>query len=242
MGEGNRKLSKRDPESNLLDYKPKGFLPEGLLNYMALLGWSIAEDRDIFTIPEMVEAFEIGRVNPNPARFDIKKCEAINGSHVRLLSPDDLRDRLVPYFQAAGMIDAEPTADQLHTLEAATPLVHERMTLLTEAVEMLRFLFIAEEDFSIDEADRAKNLDEAGVGVVRAAHEALSGVSDWSTEPIEEALRGALVEGLGLKPRLAFGPVRVAVTGSRISPPLFESLELLGRDATLGRLSAVMAS
>src|SRR5215217_864374 len=96
MGEGNRKLSKRDPESNLLDYKPKGFLPEGLLNYMALLGWSIAEDRDIFTIPEMVEAFEIGRVNPNPARFDIKKCEAINGSHVRLLSADDLRDRLVP--------------------------------------------------------------------------------------------------------------------------------------------------
>ena len=147
MGEGNRKLSKRDPESNLLDYKPKGFLPEGLLNYMALLGWSIAEDRDIFSIPEMVEAFEIGRVNPNPARFDIKKCEAINGSHVRLLTPEDLRERLVPYFQEAGLIDAEPTAEQLSTLEAATPLVHERMTLLTEAVDMLRFLFIAEDDF-----------------------------------------------------------------------------------------------
>jgi glutamyl-tRNA synthetase len=242
MGEGNRKLSKRDPESNLLDYKPKGFLPEGLLNYMALLGWSIAEDRDIFSIPEMVEAFEVGRVNPNPARFDIKKCEAINGSHVRLLSESDLRDRLVPYFQAADLIDAEPTADQLRTLEAATPLVHERMTLLTEAVDMLRFLFIAEADFAIDEADRAKNLDEAGLAVVRAAHEALSGLADWSTEPIEEALRAALIDGLGLKPRLAFGPVRVAVTGSRISPPLFESLELLGRDTTLARLSSAIVS
>ena len=136
----------------------------------------------------------------------------------------------------------DPTADQLRTLEAATPLVHERMTLLTEAVDMLRFLFIADEDFSIDETDRAKNLDEAGLGVVRAAHEALADVTDWSTEPIEEALRGALIEGLGLKPRLAFGPVRVAVTGSRISPPLFESLELLGRDTTLARLSAATAS
>ena len=116
------------------------------------------------------------------------------------------------------------------------------MTLLTEAVDMLRFLFIDEADFSIDEADRAKNLDEGGLDVVRAAHEALSAVSDWSTEPIEEALRAALIEGLGLKPRLAFGPVRVAVTGSRISPPLFESLELLGRDVTLARLSAAIAS
>jgi glutamyl-tRNA synthetase len=114
------------------------------------------------------------------------------------------------------------------------------MTLLTEAVDMLRFLFIAEDDFSIDEADRAKQLDEAGVGVVRAAYEALEKVDDWTTESIEAALREALVNGLGLKPRLAFGPVRVAVTGSRISPPLFESLELLGPEVTLSRLGAVM--
>ncbi len=156
MGEGNRKLSKRDPESNLLDYKPKGFLPEALLNYMALLGWSIADDRDVFSIPEMVEAFEIGRVNPNPARFDIKKAEAINGSHIRLLAEDDLRERLVPYFQDAGLIADPPTAQQLATLAAATPLVHERMALLTEAVDMLRFLFIADDDFAIDEADRGQ--------------------------------------------------------------------------------------
>ncbi|MFC5679242.1 glutamate--tRNA ligase [Aeromicrobium endophyticum] len=245
MGEGNRKLSKRDPESNLLDYKPKGFLPEGLLNYMALLGWSIADDRDVFSIPEMVEAFEIGRVNPNPARFDIKKAEAINGSHVRLLPEAELRDRLVPYFQDAGLIDAAPTETQLGTLAAATPLVHERMTLLTEAVDMLRFLFVSDEAFTVDEADAAKNLDEKGLEVVRAARDALDaipGTAEWTTGTIEGALRVTLIDGMGLKPRLAFGPVRVAVTGSRISPPLFESLELLGHRKTIARLDAALGS
>ncbi|MCW2769311.1 MAG: glutamate--tRNA ligase [Aeromicrobium sp.] len=243
MGEGNRKLSKRDPESNLLDYKPKGFLPEALLNYMALLGWSIAEDRDVFSIPEMVEVFEIGRVNPNPARFDIKKAEAIQGSHVRLLSEEDLRDRLVPYFQDAGLIDATPSETHLGLLAAATPLVQERMTLLTEAVDMLRFLFVPDEDFSVDEADAAKNLDESGLTVVRAARDALAAipaVAEWNTGTIEGALRVTLIDGLGLKPRLAFGPVRVAVTGSRISPPLFESLELLGHRKTIARLDAAL--
>ena len=86
MGEGNRKLSKRDPESNLLGYRESGYLPEGLLNYLALLGWAIADDRDVFTLDEMIEAFDISRVNPNPARFDAKKCQAINGDHVRMLT------------------------------------------------------------------------------------------------------------------------------------------------------------
>lgn len=244
MGEGNRKLSKRDPEASLLDYRPKGFLPEGLLNYMALLGWSIAEDRDVFTIPEMVEAFEIGRVNPSPARFDLKKAEAINGSHVRLLTDEALRERLLPYFQDAGLIAAEPTETHLGLLAAATPLVHERMTLLTEAVDMLRFLFVTDEAFVVDEADAAKNLDEAGLEVVRAARDALDaidGAAEWNTGTIEGALRLALIDGLGLKPRVAFGPVRVAVTGSRISPPLFESLELLGHRKTIARLDAALA-
>lgn len=243
MGESNRKLSKRDPESNLLDYRPKGFLPEGLLNYMALLGWSIADDRDVFSIPEMVEVFEIGRVNPNPARFDIKKAEAINGSHVRLLPEAELRERLVPYFQEAGLIDQTPTETQLGNLAAATPLVQERMTLLTEAIDMLRFLFVSDADFAVDEADAAKNLDEAGLAVVRAARDALDaipGTAEWSTGTIEGTLRATLIDGLGLKPRLAFGPVRVAATGSRISPPLFESLELLGHRKTIARLDAAL--
>jgi glutamyl-tRNA synthetase len=239
-GAGNKKLSKRDPEANLLAYREQGFLPEGLLNYLALLGWSIAEDRDVFSLAEMVEAFEIGRVNPNPARFDIKKCEAINGSHVRLLSDEEIRARLVPYFQTAGLIADPPTEEQLGNLTAATPLVHERMTLLTEAVDMLRFLFVSDDDFAIDESDRAKNLDDKGIVVVRAARDALVDIRDWTTSTIEGALRATLIDGLELKPRLAFGPVRVAVTGSRISPPLFESLELLGHRKTIARLDAAL--
>ena len=107
MGEGNKKLSKRDPEAHLLAYRDQGFLPEGLLNYLALLGWAIAEDRDVFTLEEMVEAFDIARVNPNPARFDIKKAEAINAAHMRLLSLEEMTERVTPYLQAGGR--ASPT-------------------------------------------------------------------------------------------------------------------------------------
>jgi glutamyl-tRNA synthetase len=112
------------------------------------------------------------------------------------------------------------------------------MTLLTEAVDMLRFLFVTDDDFVVDEDDRAKQLDDAGLEVVRIARDALESLGKWTTDAIEAALRAALIDGLGLKPRVAFGPVRVAVTGSRISPPLFESLELLGRETTLTRLGA----
>jgi glutamyl-tRNA synthetase len=229
MGEGNRKLSKRDPESNLLGYRAGGFLPEGLLNYLALLGWAIADDRDVFTLDEMVQAFDISRVNPNPARFDSKKCQAINGDHIRMLTPADLADRLIPYYAAEG-VDVT-SAD----LAPVVPLIQERMSVLTEAPPMTRFLFV--DDVTIPD-DLA--IDAAGRDVVRAAHAALEGLQEWTTEAIEASLRVALIDGLGLKPRLAFGPVRVAVTGSRISPPLFESLEILGRDKTLERLAAAL--
>lgn len=239
MGEGNKKLSKRDPEANLLGYRETGFLPEGLLNYLALLGWAIAEDRDVFTLDEMVDAFDISRVNPNPARFDLKKAEAINGSHMRLLSAEQMGERVIPYLQAAGLVSAPVTAGEQQVLAAAMPLVHERMNKLTEAVEMLGFLFV--EEVSLDSEDARKLLDEAGRDVVSAALGALSGLSAWTTEAIEEALRTTLIEERGLKPRVAFGPVRVAVTGRRVSPPLFESLELLGRDRSLARLTAASA-
>jgi glutamyl-tRNA synthetase len=230
MGEGNRKLSKRDPESNLLGYRAAGFLPEGLLNYLALLGWAIADDRDVFSLDEMVEAFDISRVNPNPARFDAKKCEAINGDHVRMLSPEDLASRLIPYY-AAERIDVDQAE-----LAPVVPLIQERMSVLTEAPAMTRFLFV--DDVTVPD-DLA--IDDAGRDVVRAALAALEVLGEWTTEAIEVALRAALIDGLSLKPRLAFGPVRVAVTGSRISPPLFESLEILGREKTLARLAQAVA-
>ena len=137
MGEGNKKLSKRDPQGNLLNYRENGFLPEGLLNYLALLGWAISGDRDIFSIEEMVAAFEIGDVNPNPARFDIKKAEAINAAHMRLLSVEEIGRRSVPYLAAAGLVTDPPTAEQQQVLDAAMPLVAERINKLTESVEML---------------------------------------------------------------------------------------------------------
>src|SRR5690349_13511568 len=227
-GEGNRKLSKRDPESNLLAYRDRGFLPEGLLNYLALLGWAIADDRDVFTLAEMIEAFDIARVNPNPARFDLKKAEAINADHIRMLSPADLGRRLLPFYAAEGL-DVD-----LADLEPVVPLIQTRITTLTEAVPMTRFLFT--DDITIPD-DLV--IDEAGREVVAAAGDALGSLGQWTTESIEQALRAALIDGLGLKPRFAFGPVRVAVSGSRISPPLFESLEILGRETTLARLGAV---
>jgi glutamyl-tRNA synthetase len=236
MGQGNKKLSKRDPEASLLGYRTQGFLPEGLLNYLALLGWAISGDRDIFSMEEMVAAFDIGDVNPNPARFDLKKAEAINAAHMRLLPLADMTSRVVPYLVGAGLVSDPPTGEQREVLDAAMPLVAERINKLTEAVDMLGFLFVEEDAFV-----RTDVIDEPGKDVVLASWDALKSLPDWTTDAIEQALRGALVEELGLKPRLAFGPVRVAVTGRRVSPPLFESLELLGRERSLARLEAARA-
>ena len=238
MGEGNKRLSKRDAGSGLSEYVDRGFLPEGILNYLALLGWGIAEDRDVFTMEEMAEAFDIQRVNPNPARFDLKKCEAINAAHMRRISLEDMTERVIPFLVKAGQLsDNPPTEKERARLDAAMPLVGERINTLSESVDMLGFLFVKEDDFTRDPADVEKVLDAAGLEVVQASYDALSALSesDWTTAAIEEALRAKLVEELGLKPRNAFGPVRVAVTGRRISPPLFESLELLGRDISLAR-------
>jgi glutamyl-tRNA synthetase len=240
MGPGNRKLSKRDPGGGLQMYEERGFLPEGLLNYLALLGWSIGDDRELFGLDEMAAAFDVTRVNPNSAQFDLKKCEAINAAHVRMLETEDLADRLVPFLRQRGVVGAELTAEQRELLIAATPLVRERMTVLTEGAEMLGFLFVPESHFAVDPSDAAKVLTDDGLRVVREARDTLAGLGTWDTAAIEAALRAALVEKLGLKPRLAFGPVRVAVTGRRVSPPLFESLELLGRDRSLARLESAL--
>jgi glutamyl-tRNA synthetase len=240
MGEGSKKLSKRDPQAHLFMYRDAGFLPEGLLNYLALLGWAIAADRDVFSLDEMVAAFDIKDVNPNPARFDLKKCEAINASHMRLLGLDDLTHRVLPFLKDAGVV-SDPVHDaDAQLLELAMPLVAERINKLTEAVEMLDFLFADEDSFTRDEADVEKLLTDEGKSVVRASYDALAGLHEWSAAAIQEALQAALVDGLGLKPRNAYGPVRVAVTGRRVSPPLFESMELLGRERSLARLQGVL--
>ena len=238
MGEGNKKLSKRDPQSNLFLLRDRGFVKEGLLNCLALLGWSIAPDRDVFDVAEMVTAFDVADVNPNPSRFDLKKAEAINAAHLRRLAPEDFRARLVPYLHAAGLVPVEDygdlTLEQRAVLDAAAPLVQERMTLLGEAVGMLGFLFLADDALEVADDARAALRDDASA-VLDTARAALDGV-EFTAGPIQEALTEAVVTGLGLKPRVAFTPLRVAVTGRRVSPPLFESMELLGRDAVLARI------
>nr|WP_240746694.1 glutamate--tRNA ligase [Cryptosporangium phraense] len=236
MGEGNKKLSKRDPQANLLHYRDAGYLPEGLLNYLALLGWSIAEDRDIFTLREMAEAFDVRRVSPNPARFDAKKCEAINAAHLRLLAPDDFASRLVPFLAGAGLVASEPTPSEQKLLTAAAPLVQERMPVLGQAPGMLGFLFV--KDITVDDDVQAKVLGADAGPILDATVSALSGLASWTAADIEGALKGALVDGLGLKPRKAFAPVRAAITGRTVSPPLYESMELLGSERSLARLRA----
>jgi glutamyl-tRNA synthetase len=237
MGQGNRKLSKRDPESSLFVHRDRGFIPEGLLNYLALLGWSLAEDRDVFSLDEMVAAFDVTKVNANPARFDQKKADAINAEHIRMLAPDDFAARLRVFLAERGHLPADVDEAKF---AAAADLVQTRIVVLSDAWGLLSFLFVPESEFAVDEAAAAKNLGSDARPVLDAAIAALEPLADWSTEPIKVALETALVQDLGLKPRKAYGPVRVAVTGSHISPPLFESLDLLGRDATLTRLRAAL--
>jgi glutamyl-tRNA synthetase len=237
MGQGNKKLSKRDPESSLFLHRERGFIPEGLLNYLSLLGWSLSADEDIFTVDQLVEHFDIHDVLGNPARFDLKKAEAINGTHVRMLEPKVFRDRVAHYLREAGLVGEILTDRQEEILTEAAPLIQERITLLGEAPDMLAFLFKA--DDVIDIADDARkglpaNLPE----VLDAAIAALEPVADWTADNIQAALKQALVEDMGIKPRLAFGPVRTAVSGRRVSPPLFESMVILGKESSLRRLRA----
>jgi glutamyl-tRNA synthetase len=237
-GEGSRKLSKRDPESNLFLYRDRGFVPEGLLNYLALLGWSIAEDRDVFTMDEMVAAFDVSRVSGNSARFDLKKAEAINAAHLRALPVEEFARRVEPYLAAEGVIDGTPSDEQRALLAAAAPLVHERSVVLSDAARMLRFLFVPDEGFAPEPDAAAKNLGADAAPVLDAALTGLDALSEWSAAEIEGVLKAALIDGLGLKPRKAFAPVRVAISGRTVSPPLYESMELLGRERSLRRLRA----
>ena len=237
MGEGNKKLSKRDPESNLFHHRDRGFIPEGLLNYLALLGWGLSADRDVFSLEEFVAAFDVANVNPNPARFDQKKADAINASQIRLLAADDFKARIVPYLQSAGVLGHSVTDEQDAVLTAAAPLIQERITVLGEAPDLLAFLFVPASEIVIQD-DARNGLPENAAEICTVSADALEGLDDFSTEKIQGVLNALLIEQMELKPRLAFGPLRTAISGRRISPPLFESMEILGKAETIARLRA----
>jgi glutamyl-tRNA synthetase len=186
---------------------------------------------------EMVEAFDIARVSANPARFDVKKAEAINATHLRALPVEEFVQRVLPFLAQAWLVADPPTAEQRRALEAIAPMAQERMVVLSDAVGLLGFLFT--DEVEIDPAAAEKQLSGAGAAeVLDAATAALEELPEWTAPAIETALKEALVDGLGRKPRQAFGPVRVAVSGRTVSPPLYESIEILGRERTLTRLGA----
>ena len=235
MGEGNKKLSKRDPQSNLFNHRDAGIIPEGMLNYLALLGWSLDSDRDIFSVSELIDAFDVADVLSNPARFDQKKLEAINADHIRLLLLEDFSARLRTYLEDYKGFPASYPDDKFRFV---AELVQTRIKKLDDAWDLVRFLIVSDEELVLDEKSARKNLTEDAVQPLEVAISVLSDVPDWDTASIESALQKALIEDLGLKPRKAYGALRVGISGQAISPPLFESMELLGRESTLARLRA----
>jgi len=234
------KISKRkNPAARLLWFREQGYLPEALLNFLQLLGYPPAEgENEVESFADFVARFSWDRVNTVGPIFDLKKLDWLNGHYIRSLAPEQLADRILDHLAYTGgpSLDAEGAA----LLRRAAPLVAERLVLLSEALPKLAFLFTPDADLTVADDARA-SLPGNAAEILDAAASALGGVAEWDVPSIETALRGALLEDLGLKAKVAFGPVRVAVTGSRVSPPLFESLELLGRGSALRRLEALRA-
>ena len=224
-----RPLSKRWGDVSVRSYRDRGFVPEAMANYLALLGWSYDDRTNVFSMDELVERFTLERVGRNPATFDVPKLEWLNGHYIRETKPHDLIDRLVPFCEAAGL--EAGTAAGRALLEAVTPLLVERLKRLDEAPPMIRFLFV--DRVALD--DKARAAIEGRHDYLAEAAARLDGLEEWTTAAIEEALR-ALAQERELKPKKAFQPIRAAVTGTLVSPPLFESLEILGKEATLNRL------
>jgi len=234
MGQDNAKLSKRNGEVSIAWYRDKGFLPEAICNYLALLGWSPGDDRENVTMKELTELFTVEKVHSSPARFDMKKLEAINGDKIRALTIDEFLDWSLPFLTKAGVITG--TEDEITLVKLALPLIQERIIMLSEVPAMLKFLFVKE--FAVEPDSVAKITDDASKAVLKRSIQELEPLTTWTHESIEAALRSSLIEDMGLKPRIAFGAVRIATTGSTISPPLFESMELLGKNASLARIRA----
>ena len=237
MGQDNAKLSKRNGEVSIAWYREQGYLPEAICNYLALLGWSPGDDRENISMKELTELFTVEKVHSSPARFDMKKLEAINGDKIRALPLDEFASWTMPFLIKAGVITG--TDAEITLVNQALPLIQERIVKLDEAPQLLKFLFVKE--FAVD-ADAVGKISDAGAkDILKRSLKDLEGVATWNHESIEAVLRASLIEELGLKPRIAFTALRIATTGSTISPPLFESMELLGKEACLARIATALA-
>ena len=236
MGQDNAKLSKRNGEVSIAWYREQGYLPEAICNYLALLGWSPGDDRENITMAELCELFTVEKVHSSPARFDMKKLEAINGDKIRALTPDEFLKWSLPFLTKAGIITG--TDSEIALVKAALPIIQERIVKINEVPQMLKFLFVKE--FAVEADSVSKITDDVSKDVLKRSLKELEPLTTWNHDSIEAALRACLIEEMGLKPRIAFGAVRIATTGSTISPPLFESMELLGKEASLARIAAAL--
>ncbi len=237
MGQDNAKLSKRNGEVSIAWYREQGYLPEAICNYLALLGWSPGDDRENISMKELTELFTVEKVHSSPARFDMKKLEAINGDKIRALPLDEFAKWTIPFLKKADVIAGSD--DEIALVMKALPLIQERIVKLDEAPALLKFLFV--KNFAVDPEAAPKISDAAAKDILKRSLKDLENLDSWNHESIEAALRASLIEELGLKPRIAFTALRIATTGSTISPPLFESMELLGKQACLERISAALA-
>jgi glutamyl-tRNA synthetase len=238
------KISKRkNPAARLTWFQEQGYLPEALRNFLGLLGYSLPEaEKEIFSFQEMAETFDWARVNTVGPVFDLDKLGWLNGHYIRELSEEEFAERALPFLQGAGLVDESPAGEQLEALRGVVPLVQTRVAVLSELPDLVRFLFVPEEDFAVDPAAAAKALGEGSAPVLTAAADALEAVGEWTAEAVQAAIDGALLEGgLGLKRGKAYTPLRAAVCGASIAPPLPESIALLGRERALRRLRAAAA-
>ena len=237
------KISKRNnPAARLTWFQEQGYLPEALRNFLQLLAYPPAEDdQEISSFAAFVDNFAWDKVNTVGPIFDLQKLNWLNGQYIRSISIPDLTARIIDHLIWSGEWPAEPEAVQVDLLARATPLIRERLVLLTEALPMLAFLFTDDEEVVVAEDARAQLKADAG-GILDAAIEELAALDAFTHDRIEAALRSRLVEEMGVKPRFAFAPLRVAVSGQRVSPPLFESMEILGRESSLTRLRRLRAA
>jgi len=237
MGPDGKKLSKRHGHTAISAYREGGYLPEALVNYLALLGWNPGEDDTVLSLDEMVRRFDLTTVSKNAAIFDMDKLEWMNGVYIRDLDPKDFADRIRPSVEAD--LGRALTSSEHAVLVRIAPHVQERTKLLTEAAGQVRFLFV--DDVEHDPTSWEKVMTKAEVpSVLASAVARLEPIAHWALEPIEGALRGMLAD-LEIGARKGLQPIRVALTGSNISPPLFESIEALGRERTLARLRSAAA-
>ena len=252
------KISKRkNPWARLTWFKEQGYLPEALVNFLALQGYPpIVEadgmEREVFTFAEFTERFRWEDVNRSGAIFNLDKLDWLNGVYIRALEVRDFTSRLLPHLEADGVLSGSPSLGELGRLMAVAELIQTRIGKLSEATPLVRPFFVGDDQIEIADDARAQ-LNDDSAAVLDAAVRVLGDIDDhprgllgsesaWSAAAIEGALREAVVDDLGIKPKFAFGPLRTAVSGQRVSPPLFESMEILGKTSTLARIHALRAT